>query len=107
MSPRGSSAYTEPEERLTPSAHTFEKFRQAFNRVEHADGALPALEIARIERLIPRNRIQDGRGLLRVVVAIDGIVQRSEQLVLIVVVKALHLRRLQALPEEMIDRAQQ
>ena len=100
-------AFAEPQQRLPSSPNAFQKLRQALDRVEHADGALPALEIARIERLISRDRIHHGGGLLRIARVLDRIVQPGEQLILIVVVEPLHLGRLQTLSEEVVDRTQQ
>ena len=57
--------------------------------------------------MVARDWVENSGRLLGVVVPADRVVQRGEQLVLIVVVEALHFCRPQALSEKMINGAQQ
>jgi hypothetical protein len=68
---------------------------------------LPAFQIAGIERLVSRDRVEHRGRLLRIVVALDGAVEGRQQLILIIVVEPLHLGRLEALSEEVVDGPQQ
>ena len=96
-------AFAEPEQRLPPSSYPLQKFGEAAQCVEHADGALAALEVRRIERLHSRQQVRDDGFVLRILACAARADRAGQRERLIVVVDTLHFGRLQPLTEEVVD----